>query len=242
MGRVVAIVQARMGSTRLPGKMLEDLCGHPVLDWALTRTRRSSRLEAVILATSRATQDDPLAALAGQLGIPCHRGSEDDVLARYVDAAHIHDADVVVRVCADNPLVAPEELDRLIDFHEACIANGASPKRLYTCNGTPFAGNGYPDGLGGETFSTALLETLHRDTCDRADREHINRYILSHPQQFDIRTPAAPPEISFPHIKLDIDTPFDLKCMRALCRRLSFDSSAVDIVEAYRSLSGDSRS
>ena len=236
MGRVVAIVQARMGSTRLPGKMLQDLCGYPLLEWALRRTRRSRRLDAVVLATSRAEQDDPLVALAGALGIPCHRGSETDVLERYVDAAQALDADVVVRLCADNPLVAPEELDRLIDFYQACVTNGASPGRLYVCNGTPFAGNGYPDGLGGEIFSTVILRHLHRVARDRAHREHVNGYLLAHPQRFDIRTPTAPPEISFPSVKLDVDTPVDLDRMRTLCRTLSFDSSASEIVRAYRSL------
>lgn len=242
MGRVVAIVQARMGSTRLPGKMLKDLCGHPVLEWALTRTRRSTRLDAVVLATSGTEQDDPLAALASALGIPCHRGSENDVLERYVDAAQDHDADIVVRVCADNPLVAPEELDRLVDFHEACLTSGASADRLYVCNATPFAGNSYPDGLGGEIFSTVLLRNLRRVVRDRADREHVNRYLLTRPRRFDIRTPTAPPELSFPNVKLDIDTSIDLDRMRTLCRKLSFDSSAMDIVRVYRSVFGNSNS
>lgn len=242
MGRVVAIVQARMGSTRLPGKMLEDLCGHSVLEWVLTRTRRSQRLDAVVLATSRTEQDDRLAKLASTLGIPCHRGSESDVLERYMDAAQAHQADVVVRVCADNPLVAPEEIDRLIEFYGTCMTSDTSPERLYVCNGPTFAGEGYPDGLGGEIFSTVLLRDLHRVARERAHREHVNGYLMEYPQQFDIRRLPAPPEISFPNVKLDIDTSNDLERMRALCRRLSFDSSAMDIVRVYGTLFGYSGS
>lgn len=223
-----------MGSTRFPGKMLKDLCGRPVLEWALERTRRSSRLDGIVLATSRAERDDPLKELASDLGIPTYRGSEDDVLRRYVGAASAHQADVVIRVCADNPLVSPEEIDRIIDFYESCLRRGALATRLYVSNATSIGNNGYPDGLGAEVFSMACLRYLDEMASDPAHREHVNGFLLAHPQRFDIRTPSAPREIAFPDVRLDIDSEADLDQIRVLCRRLSVVSRAVEVVNAYR--------
>ena len=111
--RTVAIVQARLGSTRLPGKVLLDLAGQPMLARVFHRVRRAGLLDEVVIATTTEPGDDPLAALCAARGWPCFRGSQDDVLDRYYRAAIEHRADLVVRVCSDCPLIEPEIIDRV---------------------------------------------------------------------------------------------------------------------------------
>lgn len=236
LGQVVALVQARMGSSRLPGKMLMDLCGHPLLHWVLARTKRSRRLDSVVLATSACERDDALEDLAERLGIHCYRGSEDDVLGRLAQAARAYRADTVVRLCGDNPLIAPEEIDRLVDFYQAALDDGAPRDRLYASNATPALGSDYPDGLGGEILSDALLDHLDEIADTPRLREHVTAGLLEAPKNFDLRAVPAPPEIAYPDVKLDVDTRGDLERLRRLCQGLCLHSRAVEIVQAYRAI------
>lgn len=236
--KVVAVIQARMGSSRLPGKMLMDLCGHPLLHWVLYRVKEARRLTAVVLATSSLKQDDPLAELARSLDVGVFRGSEADVLGRFKDAAREFDADVVVRVCADNPFIAPEELDRLVDCFFSLKQSGADPHRVYAFNHLTTMNNDYPDGLGAEIFSRDLLETLDRLAREPSDREHVTTYLWDHPRDFEIYPVLARPEIAYPGVKLDVDTREDLERLRQLGARLSLESSALQVVRAYLELFG----
>ncbi|MCG2771118.1 MAG: glycosyltransferase family protein [Desulfobacterales bacterium] len=231
--KTVAIIQARMGSSRLPGKMLMDLCGYPILHWVLSRVKSAKEADRVVLATTTSPRDDALAELAAGLQVAVWRGSEADVLGRFIEAAREALADVVVRVCADNPLVAPEEIDRLIVFYRASLEQGVEPERLYAFNHIPALGNRYPDGLGAEIFSRALLEELAHQTESPYDREHVTVYLWKHPEDYDIRPVPAPCEIAYPQVKLDVDTQEDLQRLRWLCARLSPESSALDLVRAY---------
>jgi spore coat polysaccharide biosynthesis protein SpsF len=235
----VALVQARMGSSRLPGKMIMDLCGYPVLHWVLHRVKQARRLTEVVLATTKLKQDDPLTELAQFLKVGVSRGSEADVLARFWDAAREFKADVVVRVCADNPFIAPEEIDRLVDCYISRRQSGGDPRRLYAFNHITTMDNNYPDGLGAEIFSLDLLATLHRLAMESSDREHVTTYLWDHPRDFEIYPVFAPPEIAYPGVKLDVDTQADLNRMRQLGARLSQGSSAIQVVRAYLNLFGE---
>lgn len=234
--RVVAIVQARFGSTRLPGKMLLDLCGHPILHWVLARACRSREVNLVVLATSTSRDDDPLTTLANDLGIACFRGDEHDVLGRLTQAAETHKADTIVRICADNPLIAPEEIDRLVRFYRNAIGAGESEDRLYAFNAIPFEGNDYPDGLGAEIFSMSILSHIDETAQSQTDREHVTPALRDNPKEYDALTFNAPRDIAGANIKLDIDTEDDLERMRTLCQCLNLKSSAAEIVEAYRTM------
>ncbi len=229
----LALVQARMGSTRLPGKMMMDLCGYPVLHWVLYRLKRATGLAGIVLATTDLERDEPLAELALGLGIQVFRGSETDVLGRFMAAARRFGADPVVRVCADNPMIAPEEIDRLIAFYLASLEQGGDPERLYAFNHIPALGNRYPDGLGAEIFSQSLLEHLADRTASPYDREHVTHYLWEYPENYDILPVPAPSEIAYPEVKLDVDTPEDLRRLRLLCNRLSLRSSSLETVRAY---------
>jgi len=232
--RTIAIVQARMGSSRLPGKMMMDLCGHPLLFWVLSRVKRAKLTDSTLLATSDMEKDDPLAELAQQLNVPVFRGSETDVLGRFVAAAIMAKADHVVRVCGDNPLIAPEEIDRLVEFFEKTLQVENNADNLYAFNFASKMENDYPDGFGAEILSMPLLEELARLDDQPSSREHVTAYIWNHPEKFMIRTFPAPKEIAYPSVKLDVDSQEDLDKLRALCARFNKDSSPQKIIQAYK--------
>ena len=116
--RIIAIVQARMGSKRFPGKMLEKLGDHLILEWVITRLKRSKYISEIIVATSNLNIDDKIKNISSMMGVKCFRGDENDVLGRFTEAARKYNAYWVVRVCADNPFIDPIEVDRLIDFYD----------------------------------------------------------------------------------------------------------------------------
>jgi spore coat polysaccharide biosynthesis protein SpsF len=223
-----------MGSSRLPGKMMMDLAGKPLLHWVLSRVKKAKLTDSTLLATSDTENDDPIAELAQQLDIPVFRGSETDVLGRFVAAADMAKADSVVRVCADNPLVAPEEIDRLVEFYKKTWQTEYSPDNLYAFNFASKMGNGYPDGFGAEILSMSLLKELERLDNQPSSREHVTAYIWNHPEQFLIRTFPAPNEIAYPSVELDVDSQEDMNKLNILCSRIDQNSSAKKIIQIYK--------
>ena len=163
--RRVIIVQARMTSTRLPGKVLRPLLGRPMLLRQLERLWRCESADEVVVATSDNAADDDVAALAGALDVACYRGSEHDVLGRFYHAAVAARADVVVRVTADCPLIDPAVTDRviqeLIERSAACDYASNVLERTY------------PRGLDAEAFFTDVLARMHRLATSKAAREHV---------------------------------------------------------------------
>ena len=144
-------------------------------------------------------------------------------------------ADSIVRVCCDNPLIAPEEIDRLIEFFEKILRTENNiDDQLYVFNFASKMGNGYPDGFGAKILSRILLEKLANLDHELASRQHVTRYIWDHPDQFMIRTFSAPKEIAYPSIKLDVDTQEDLDKIRYLCVGLDKESSAQKIINTYK--------
>ena len=232
----IVIVQARMGSSRLPGKMMMQLGGHPLLFWVLHRVKKATLIKSIILATTLNKLDDPLVDLAQQLGVHVFRGSEEDVLDRFISAAKSTGAEKVIRICGDNPLVAPEEIDRLVKTYSEILKKGAHLDKLYAFNFGPKMNNRYPDGLGGEMFSFKLLQRLDSLVTSSSEREHISSYIWSYPKKFSIHSVKTPKEIAFPDVKLDIDTREDKEKLDVLCGFLNLDSSAKEVVAAYRKL------
>ncbi|MBM3805580.1 MAG: hypothetical protein FJW19_02885 [Actinobacteria bacterium] len=228
MTRVVAVVQARIGSARFPGKMLENLGSANLLTWVLTRVSTAKRVDEVVLATSTSAQDDAIVELARSLGTTVFRGSETDVLDRFVKASHAAKADLVVRVCADNPFVAGEELDRLVDSH-------VSGQFDYSCNHQQRLNNRYVDGLGAEILSTGLLEKISGLAYQRSHREHVTSYIWDNPKDFAINAVQAPAELAYPEVKLDIDTIEDLALLNEFVAKFAITprSSAVEVVRSY---------
>ncbi len=165
--KIVALVQARMGSTRLPGKVLKQIVGKPMIELLLVRLSQSIDLDEIVVVTSKEGQNDQLQSVVESLGYQCTRGSEKDVLGRFYASAKAIDADVVVRITGDCPLVDPSLVDE-------CIQNYKNSNVDYFSNIDPAT---YPDGLDIEVMSFASLERANNETNSEFDREHVTPYI-----------------------------------------------------------------
>ena len=204
--RTVAIIQARMQATRLPGKVLADLEGKPVLRRVVDRARRASTLDAVVVATSDNPADDVLAGFCREFGTDCFRGSRDDVLDRYRRAAECFQAEVVVRLTADCPLLDPQVIDRVV--------------RAYGQGEFDYVSNAlectYPDGLDTEVFSYKSLERAWREARRQSEREHVSSYITRHPELFRLHNVLCDEDLS--DLRWTVDEPEDLEFVRAVYR------------------------
>jgi spore coat polysaccharide biosynthesis protein SpsF len=226
--RVVAIVQARMGSSRLPGKVLERAAGRSLLDHLAERLGAAKRLSAIVLATTQRPRDDVLEGEALRLGFLCFRGSEDDVLERFILAARASAADVVVRITADCPLLDPAEVDRVVDAFLS-----AEPPLDYAANFSP-DDRRIPLGLSVEIFSRAALERAHAEGRAGYHREHVTPYLYEEKGRF--RTRALHPTQDLSHLRLTVDTPEDLSVVRAVLEALEGQPDHMSISRAARFL------
>jgi glutamate-1-semialdehyde 2,1-aminomutase/spore coat polysaccharide biosynthesis protein SpsF len=224
--RTVAIVQARMGSTRLPGKVLADVGGRPMLWHVVSRLRRARRVDAVGVATTVSAADDPVAAFCRDEGVPCVRGSEHDVLDRYRQAAHALGAETVVRITADCPLLDPAVVDRVVDTF-------AAGEYDYACN---VLRPTYPDGLDVEVFSRAALERTWREAEGPAEREHVTVYLRSSGRFRVAPNVESEPDLSGQGLRWTVDSPADLEFVRRVYAALGSDGAAFGLPEVLRLL------
>lgn len=203
---VLCVVQARMGSARLPGKVLAELAGMPALALQLHRLRRGGLDVAV--ATSDAAADDAVAALALSLAVPVVRGPEHDVLARYRLAAEASpDADPVVRLTADCPLSDPELVRRALGVHQQTGADHTSNVLART----------FPDGFDVEVVSRKALLTAGSEAAEPDEREHVTPYLLRHPERFTLASFCSGVRAGL--LRLTLDTADDLAVLRAAVSR-----------------------
>jgi spore coat polysaccharide biosynthesis protein SpsF (cytidylyltransferase family) len=207
----IAVIQARMTSTRLPGKVLKELAGRTVLDYVVRRCQLSRRLAGVVLATTDEPADDCLVAMAQSMGIGAFRGSRDDVLDRYLRAALDAGADPVIRITSDCPLIEPSIIDEVLECFERTEA-----EFVY--------GDGFPRGTGDVDLVT--LSALQRAwSATRPDetyyREHVITYHLRHLEQFRHEVVSAPPEMQRLDYRLCIDEADDLEVIRRICEQFA---------------------
>jgi spore coat polysaccharide biosynthesis protein SpsF len=218
--KVVAIVQARMGSTRLPGKVLQDICGQPMLSRVVGRLRRAKRIDEVLVATTDQSADDAIVAACRKEEVQVTRGDQDDVLDRYYRAAQLAKADVVVRITSDCPLIDPEVCDKT-------IAAFLDEKPDYASN---VLERMYPRGLDTEVFSQEALARAWRQAFQKHEREHVTPYIYEHPNEFKLLSVTAPADYS--SHRWTVDTPEDLAFVRAVYERLgSSEFSGRDVLD-----------
>lgn len=196
------IIQARMSSTRLPGKVLMPLAGKPVLDHLVSRVKAAKRVDQIVIATSTLAADDSIEDYCNCVGVVCVRGSESDVLDRYLLALRRNPADLVVRITADCPLMDPFLIDELLETIEA--ANGAVD---YLSN--ILAPRTIPHGLDVEVFRREALERAGREAVRPEEREHVTPYIYHHPELFHIARADLPQDIS--RYRWTLDTPQDFE-------------------------------
>ena len=196
--KIGIILQARMGSTRLPGKVLRALAGKPMIQWIIERLQTCKKVRVLILATSTSDKDASLVELAEKLGVMIFRGSESDVLDRYYHCAVKYHLDDIVRATGDNPFVDPEACDDLIEFYDR-------EKLDYAAVSTQ-SEDGFPLGVGVEIFSFAALRKSWQEGHEPDYREHVNEYILENPILFKQKKMAAPIGNRAPGVSLTVDT------------------------------------
>jgi spore coat polysaccharide biosynthesis protein SpsF len=207
--RIVAVVQARMGSTRLPGKVLIDMGGHTVLARVVARLRRSRLIDQVVVATTTCSADDRVVRGCESLRVPCFRGSEDDVLGRYYDVAQEYGAEAVVRVTADCPIIDPEIVDRTIEFFHRRNVD-------YAANDVPRT---FPRGLDTEVFTMSSLKLAWEQAREPHQREHVTPYFYEHPEIFRIASLVGDGDGT--RYRWTLDTEADLELLRAIYRNFS---------------------
>ena len=200
MNDVIAIVQARMGSTRLPGKVLLDLAGKPILVRDIERIQRAKNIDSIVVATTKKSEDDRIVSLCCEYGWNFFRGSENDVLDRYYRAAREYDAKTIVRITSDCPLIEPTIVDLIIEKFSAL-----EPNIDYVSNVFPL--RTYPRGLDTEVMSFFTLERCWKEDTNPAYREHVTPYILHHPNSF--RISEVNNEQDFSSMRWTVDTPED---------------------------------
>lgn len=224
--KTVAVIQARTGSSRLPGKVLLPLLGASILTMVMRRVARAQRLGECVVATTVDVSDDPIAHLAAGEGWLLVRGSVDDLLDRYVQVARARGADVVVRITSDCPLIDPAIVDETVAVFEAgdCdyAATGLEPRT-------------FPRGLDVEVVARAALEQAWRDDRDPAWREHATPYIYRHPELF--RLCRVTSDVDASAHRWTVDTPEDYELVRRIYEALGRDDftwrEALAVVEAH---------
>lgn len=204
--KVVAIIQARMGSTRLPGKVMKDLGGATVLARVVNRTRRAKLLDEVVVATSTAAGDEVIAEECRRLEVPCFRGSEQDVLDRYYQCARQFSADAVVRITSDCPLIDPELIDATVER----LQSGWAQVDLVT----NMMRETFPLGLAVEAMPVDVLTRMHRMSQTEDLREHVTTLAYVQPQWFRIDHVVNPENLS--HLRWTVDTSEDLELVRLI--------------------------
>ena len=205
---IITLIQARMSSTRLPGKVLKLVRGKSVLARVVERVRRARTPQVIAVATTTNTSDDAIERACAALSTLCFRGQEDDVLDRFYVAAKLYGGEAIMRVTADCPLIDPDVIDAVGNL----FGRG---EHDYVANINPPT---YPDGLDVELFTFAALERSWRDARLRSEREHVTVYIRNHPKLFRIGNVRCDRDLS--HLRWTVDEPRDLEFVEAVYDRL----------------------
>jgi spore coat polysaccharide biosynthesis protein SpsF len=225
--KIVAIIQARIHSSRLPNKMFLNLHGHPICEWVYRRVKMSKKIDQLVFALPDTEGNNTFAWYLKSIGADVFRGSESDVVERFYLAANYSSASTIVRICADNPLICSSEIDRLIDFFQKNTCD-------YAYNHIP-KNNKYPDGLGAEICSMNVLKIINQNAKKNNHREHLFNYIWSNPSEISIKTFDPLEELAYPHLKLDIDTMSDYQFL--LENEFRIQMSANEVVKLANKIS-----
>lgn len=240
IGRVVLIIQARMGSRRLPGKSMLDLAGAPLVARILERVKRCKKIDEIVLAIPAGPANAPLRVVGDSFEVTVFEGSEENVLDRYYKAAVARGADFIVRLPADNATPEPSEIDRIIEHH---LSRG---ERGFSSNLAQINHSGYPDGIGAEIFDFSLLHEAHSNASNDSMREHVHLNFFDYSTGkgvneiwCPISTILCPPEFRRPDLVLDVNTYEQYQFMRSLYEALyptKPEFSIMDIIRWYDNL------
>lgn len=206
--KVAAIVQARMGSTRLPGKVMKEIVGKPMLWHVIDRLKKAELIDSVIVATTNKEIDKSILQLAEDSGVAGYAGSEEDVLDRYYQAAKEFSVDTIVRITADCPLIDPKAVDKVIQRYLMGDCDDAANTLKRT----------YPDGLDVEVFSFVALERAWKEARWASEREHVTPYIRKNPDKF--RLANVENKVNLSHLRWSVDRREDLEFVRQVYKHL----------------------
>lgn len=223
----LAILQARVSSTRLPGKVLKPILGEPMLLRQIERLRRCRGFDRLVVATSTDASDDPLAAACEGWDVACHRGSLDDVLDRFVAAARAYQPDIVVRLTGDCPLADPEVIDAVIRYFRQGDYD-------YASNVDPPT---FPDGLDVEVMRYSCLVQAHREATLPSQREHVTPFIRAHAERFRLGCHTAATDLS--HLRWSVDEPDDFAFVKAVYEALYPGKPDFTTADVLRLLAGN---
>lgn len=217
---MVAIIQARLGSTRLQGKVLRPLSGKPLIEHIIKRIQAVNEIDRIVLAIPSAESEKPLERIAEQMGVQCASGPEEDVLERFIQAGDYCNATHIVRVCGDNPLVDTTLMRSLILQHSNTAAD-------YT-----FCSEPIPLGTGSEVAKLSTLKQIAQKTKQSAYREHVTTYFHDHADSFHIERVPAPPYLRAKNFRLTVDTEKDFHLIDQLYQKFCSPSqSSLDLEE-----------
>lgn len=226
--KIVITVEARMSSSRLPGKMIKPILGRPVLELLIERLKRVKLADEIIIATSIKKENEIIEEISRRLQVRCFRGSEEDVLKRVLQAAKSIQADIIVEITGDCPLTDPEIVDQCLNFF---LKNNFN----YVSNGGPV--KTFPAGLAVQVFPVKVLEEVDRLTNDPQDREHVSLYIYRHPQKYRLGYLRAKGQLIWPELFLCLDTEKDFQLIKAIFEHLypqGPNFSAVEVIKYLR--------
>lgn len=215
----MAILQARMTSTRLPGKVMAPLLGEPMVARQLERIERASSIDRIVVATSTDASDDKLAAFLEGIGVDVVRGALDDVLGRFVQVLDAFAPEVVVRLTADCPLISPRVIDDVFRQFASSDVDYCSNTLQPT----------FPDGLDVEVVRAEVLRAVDAETTDRDEREHVTLGIYRQPDRFRLANHAGPEDLS--GLRWTVDTPDDLAFVTRIYEMLAPEHPAFDLLD-----------
>lgn len=210
MKKIIATIEARMTSSRLPGKVLMPAAGMPMLEILIRRLKTVPHLQEIVVATTDNADDGPVVGLAQKLDVGSFRGSENDVLARVLGAARQYNADVIVEITGDCPLIDPTIVGQVIDLYLGTRCD-------YASNVGPVT---YPIGMDAQVFSTELLAQADREGKTQEDREHVSWYIRHHPK-FKRVNLSAPRNLYWPELGLTLDERSDYELLKNIVEYFS---------------------
>lgn len=226
--KICATIEARMTSSRLPGKVLMEYCGKANLQHIIERLKRSKYLDEVVVATTTNHQDNSIIELCEKINCKYYRGSEEDVLLRVLDSAKSVNADIIVEITGDCPVIDWRHVDKLIEMY-------FSGQYDYVSN---IIERTFPRGFDTQVFSTDVLEEVNRLTKDPIDHEHVSIYIYTHTERFKLLNWSADEKMNHPELEITLDTKEDYEMIKIIYEKLysiNEDFSAYDVVDTLLS-------
>jgi len=235
--KITAIIQARMGSTRLPGKIIKEIAGEPMLWRVIERVRQSKKIGEIIIATTLNKEDEEVREFARKRGVKVFSGSENDVLDRYYQTAlYFNKPEIIVRITSDCPLIDPEIIDKTVEFFLENDLDYASTGRIQST---------FPDGLDTEVFRFSALEKAWRESSLASEREHATPYIWKNPRIFKIGEFKNEKDLSY--LRWTVDEEKDLNFVREVYKKLYkkgeifYMKDVISLIEKHSELLGKNK-